>query len=83
MLICGCPEMDMKVLQSVTVYEGYGKTDMTVKNFWEVVHGFTLNQQRMLLLFVTGTYRIPVEGMSSVRFKITKLPFPTPLNTNV
>lgn len=82
-LICGCPEVDMMALQTTTQYEGYSETDITIKNFWDVVHGFNLDEQRKLLLYVTGTYRTPIEGISGVHFKISKLPFYTPLNTSM
>lgn len=31
MLVCGCPEFDMRALESVTVYEEYNKTDTTIR----------------------------------------------------
>lgn len=31
MLVCGSPELDMSALQKAAQYEGYGKTDATVR----------------------------------------------------
>ena len=31
MLVCGSPELDMGALQKAAQYEGYGKTDSTVR----------------------------------------------------
>ena len=31
MLICGCPHLDIDALEAVTVYEGFCKTDITIK----------------------------------------------------
>lgn len=40
--------------------------------FWEVVHEMTAEQKRALLQFATGSDRIPVGGMSKLRFIIAK-----------
>lgn len=31
MLVCGSPELDMSALQKAAQYEGYGRTDATVR----------------------------------------------------
>lgn len=31
MLVCGIPELDMSALQKAAQYEGYGKTETTVR----------------------------------------------------
>ena len=31
MLVCGNPELDMEALKKVTVYEGYTKSDGTIR----------------------------------------------------
>jgi len=31
LLVCGCPEFDMRALESVTVYDEYNKTDTTIR----------------------------------------------------
>jgi len=31
MLVCGCPYLDILALEEVTVYEGYCKSDSTIK----------------------------------------------------
>ena len=40
--------------------------------FWEVVHSFTLEQKKQLLMFTTGSDRIPVGGFSKLRLIIAK-----------
>ena len=42
----------------VTVYEGFTRTDPTIKAFWNVVHGFTLEMKRQFLQFVTGCAKV-------------------------
>ena len=76
------------VLDKVAGEENHGSMTLTVcattfdsdafsiRNFWEVVHSLSVEQQRKLLMFVTGSDRVPVGGVSEMNFKITKLPFP-------
>ncbi|XP_053548302.1 probable E3 ubiquitin-protein ligase HECTD2 [Bombina bombina] len=71
-LVCGSPELDMHALQRNTQYDGYVKTDLTVRYFWEVVLGFPLELQKKLLHFATGSDRVPVGGMADLNFKISK-----------
>jgi E3 ubiquitin-protein ligase HECTD2 len=44
-----------------------------VKYFWEIFHGFSLDDKRKLLLFITGTDRIPATGIQNMAFKISCL----------
>ncbi|XP_061491457.1 probable E3 ubiquitin-protein ligase HECTD2 isoform X2 [Rhineura floridana] len=71
-LVCGSPELDMHALQRHTQYDGYQKTDLTVRYFWEVVLEFPLELQKKLLHFATGSDRVPVGGMADLNFKISK-----------
>ncbi|KAF4791348.1 putative E3 ubiquitin-protein ligase HECTD2 [Turdus rufiventris] len=71
-LVCGSPELDMSALQRSTQYEGYQKTDLTIRYFWDVVLGFSLELQKKLLHFATGSDRVPVGGMADLNFKISK-----------
>ncbi|XP_054019302.1 probable E3 ubiquitin-protein ligase HECTD2 isoform X2 [Dryobates pubescens] len=71
-LVCGSPELDMSALQRSTQYEGYQKSDLTIRYFWDVVLGFSLDLQKKLLHFATGSDRVPVGGMADLNFKISK-----------
>uniref|UniRef100_A0AAX7VQ26 HECT-type E3 ubiquitin transferase n=1 Tax=Astatotilapia calliptera TaxID=8154 RepID=A0AAX7VQ26_ASTCA len=77
MLVCGSPELDMSALQKAAQYEGYSKTDATVRCFWDVVLAFPLELQKKLLHFATGSDRVPVGGMADLNFKIAKIDVPT------
>lgn len=72
-LVCGSPELDMAALQKAAQYEGYSKTDPTIRCFWDVVLGFPLEMQKKLLHFTTGSDRVPVGGMADLNFKIAKI----------
>ncbi|KAI1886881.1 hypothetical protein AGOR_G00200350 [Albula goreensis] len=76
-LVCGSPELDMNALQKVAQYEGYSKTDTTVRWFWDVVLSFPIELQKKLLHFTTGSDRVPVGGMSDLNFKISKIDVPS------
>ena len=73
MLVCGSPKIDMAQLKRVTTYDGYHSTDPTVKGFWEVVFNMPLIFHKRLLLFATGSDRIPIGGMAEMNFKITRV----------
>lgn len=76
MLVCGNPELDMDALRKVTVYEGYTKNDPTVRYFWDVVLSFSLDLKKKLLLFATGSDRVPIGGMGEMEFKIIRMEVP-------
>lgn len=41
--------------------------------FWDVVLAFSLELQKKLLHFTTGSDRVPVGGMADLNFKISKI----------
>ncbi|ESN94683.1 hypothetical protein HELRODRAFT_68680, partial [Helobdella robusta] len=73
LLVCGSPALDMNDLMKVTVYDGYNSESETVKYFWEVVTSLSGDVQKQLLLFATGSDRVPVGGMQEMHFKITRV----------
>lgn len=57
----------------MTEYEGdYSAETIVIRHFWSVVHAMTEEEQRKLLQFTTGTDRIPVGGMSRMKFVIAR-----------
>ena len=40
--------------------------------FWEIVHSFSLEQKKQLLMFTTGSDRIPVGGFSKLKLLIAR-----------
>ncbi|TRY88331.1 hypothetical protein DNTS_018819 [Danionella cerebrum] len=52
-------------------YKGeFSASHPTVKLFWEVFHEFSLEKKKQFLLFLTGSDRIPIHGMASLRIVI-------------
>lgn len=57
----------------MTEYEGdYNTETPIIRQFWSVVHSMSEEEQRRLLQFATGTDRIPVGGMSRMKFVIAR-----------
>ncbi|KAH3664285.1 hypothetical protein OGAPHI_004637 [Ogataea philodendri] len=66
-------KIDSNILKSVTKYNGFSNTDDVVTWFWEHFEDQTSADQRKILLFITGSDRLPATGLPSMTFKITKL----------
>lgn len=72
-LVCGCKEYDFCALEQSTEYDGgFTATSQTIKNFWEVVHEFSEEDKKRLLQFTTGCDRVPVGGLSKLKFIIAR-----------
>ena len=42
-----------------------------VQWFWEVVHGFNETQRKRLLAFISGTDRVPINGLAALSPRLT------------
>lgn len=49
---------------------GYTVHDPTVKLFWDVFHSLSLEEKKQFLLFLTGSDRIPILGMNTLKMCI-------------
>lgn len=87
LLVCGSPELDFDALERNTKYvAGYTKDSRIIKfekffyyfinhfirDFWEIVKEFSLEEKKKLLAFCTGSDRVPVKGLGSMLFVILK-----------
>lgn len=73
LLVCGSKDFNFLSLEDTTEYDGgYTRQSQVIKNFWEVVHGFDEEKKKKLLMFATGSDRVPVGGLAKLRFIITK-----------
>jgi len=69
----GSQDIDLQELEMVTKYEnGFSSQHRVIGEFWHVVRGFSKEQVRKLLEFVTASDRIPVKGVSSMIFVIQR-----------
>eukprot|EP00753_Platysulcus_tardus_P019998 PLAT7684.1.p1 GENE.PLAT7684.1~~PLAT7684.1.p1 ORF type:complete len:1089 (+),score=659.90 PLAT7684.1:30-3269(+) len=71
-LIAGVAHLDFAELRAVTQYEGYTADSPVVAAFWQVVQEMTLDEQRALLTFVTGSAKAPIGGLRKLLFKIQR-----------
>ena len=72
-LVEGIQEIDIDALQETARYEGgYSAGHGLIKHFWHVVRQFPPAQLRQLLEFVTASDRIPINGVSSIKFVIQR-----------
>lgn len=46
---------------------GYTSSDPTIRMFWEVFHELSLDDKKKFLTFLTGTDRIPIQGMKAIK----------------
>ena len=72
-LVVGNENYDWDVLEKLCQYkEGYTADHQTIVNFWQVFHELSEENKRKFLLFLTGSDRIPIAGMSSVKITIQR-----------
>lgn len=72
LLICGSPVLDFDELEANTSYEGFEKDEITIKNFWTVLHELSLEEKKRFLFFATGTDRAPIGGLARIGLTISK-----------
>ncbi|XP_042246341.1 probable E3 ubiquitin-protein ligase HERC3 isoform X1 [Thunnus maccoyii] len=70
-MVVGNSNYNWEEMEKNAVYKGeYSATHPTVRLFWEVFHEFPLEKKKQFLLFLTGSDRIPIHGMESLRIVI-------------
>ncbi|KAM4807528.1 putative E3 ubiquitin-protein ligase HERC3 [Rhinophrynus dorsalis] len=70
-MVVGSSNYNWQELEESAVYKGeYSAGHPTVSMFWEIFHEFPLEKKKKFLLFLTGSDRIPIYGMSSLHIII-------------
>uniref|UniRef100_A0A499FUS9 Ubiquitin-protein ligase E3A n=1 Tax=Anopheles farauti TaxID=69004 RepID=A0A499FUS9_9DIPT len=73
LIVCGSKEFDFDELELSTEYEGgFSADSQTIKDFWSIVHGLSMEVKRKLLQFTTGSDRVPVGGLSRLKLVIAR-----------
>ena len=73
LLICGLPHLDFDALEKSARYEGgYSESSDAVKWLWKAVRAMTLEQKRLLLVFVTGSDRAPIGGLGALELLVQR-----------
>nr|XP_033798714.1 probable E3 ubiquitin-protein ligase HERC4 isoform X2 [Geotrypetes seraphini] len=70
-MVIGNTNYDWKELEKNTEYKDeYWAEHTAIKLFWEVFHELPLEKKKQFLLFLTGSDRIPILGMKSLKLVI-------------
>ncbi|KAK9541806.1 hypothetical protein VZT92_001826 [Zoarces viviparus] len=70
-MVIGNTNYDWTELEKSTEYKGeYWADHPTIRLFWEVFHILPLEKKKQFLLFLTGSDRIPIVGMKSLKLVI-------------
>ena len=72
-LICGEIVFDIMQLKEKAKYtDGYVESSTTIEYFWNIVEQLSESEKKELLLFITGSDRIPIGGISEVTITISR-----------
>ncbi|XP_014676570.1 PREDICTED: ubiquitin-protein ligase E3A-like [Priapulus caudatus] len=72
-LVCGSKDFDFNALEETTEYDnGYSKHHSTIRHFWEIVHEMAEEQKKSLLMFATGSDRVPAGGLAKLKMIIAR-----------
>lgn len=67
-LLCGSPELDLGEWRENTEYKGeFNSSHKVVKWFWEILKELSKDELIQLLVFVTGTNRVPIDGFRNLK----------------
>ena len=64
LLISGLPEIDIADLKMHTQYHGYRASSPQIQWFWEAVAALDRDDRARLLMFVTGSSKVPLGGFA-------------------
>lgn len=67
LLISGLPDIDVDDLRNNTEYHGFTAASPVVQWFWEAVREMEGKSLALLLQFVTGTSKVPLEGFKALQ----------------
>ncbi|KAL3278333.1 hypothetical protein HHI36_013664 [Cryptolaemus montrouzieri] len=72
-VVVGNENYDWHALEEVAEYKnGFTSSSKTIRWFWEVIHEMSLADKKKFLLFLTGSDRIPIQGMKAIKIIIQK-----------
>lgn len=69
LLISGLPEIDVDDLRGNTDYTGYTPAARQIQWFWEIVAALSKEDLALLVQFVTGTSKVPLEGFKALQVR--------------
>lgn len=70
-VIIGNEDYNWEEFEQNTEYKnGYTDSDQTIRYFWECFHELSTDEKKKFLLFLTGSDRIPIQGMKGIKIYI-------------
>lgn len=67
MLIAGLPEFDIDDLKANFECRGFSNTSPVIQWFWEIIETFDKTEIALLMSFVTGCSKIPLDGFKALQ----------------
>ena len=67
LLISGLPEIDVADLRANTGYSGFTAASPAIRWFWDIVNALSLQDLALLVQFVTGTSKVPLDGFKALQ----------------
>jgi len=67
LLICGLPDIDYNDLKANTEYKGFNPSSEVISWFWQIVEDMTQEEKALLVQFVTGTSKVPIQGFKQLQ----------------
>lgn len=72
LMLCGGLDLDFAALHASTTYEGFSPTSPIIGWLWDTLDALSSEERRAFLAFVTGSDRVPVSGLGSVRMVVQR-----------
>lgn len=70
-VVIGNENYDWHALEEAADYRnGYRSSDPVIRWFWEVLHEMSIAEKKKFLLYLTGSDRIPIQGMKAIKITI-------------
>ncbi|CAI5758884.1 unnamed protein product [Candida verbasci] len=80
LLLCGSSDhkIDVDILKSVTKYAGWNSNEEAINSqliiwFWEFMNEISNDFRKKVLIFITGSDRVPATGIQNLSFRISLL----------
>ncbi|XP_030028644.1 probable E3 ubiquitin-protein ligase HERC4 isoform X2 [Manduca sexta] len=70
-VVIGNEEYDWDLFETNCEYKnGYSANDQQIRWFWETFHELSIDDKKKFLLFLTGSDRVPIQGMKDIKIRI-------------
>lgn len=67
LLISGLPDIDIEDLRANMEYVGYTQESPQIQWFWNTLANFSQEEKALLIQFVTGTSKVPLDGFKALQ----------------